>query len=776
MKLKQILEHYFLVFMRNKRVKYIKHNTNRIHVIIWFFLLCGFLLIQKLFSYTVLNYDFYQSLADKQQIWTVVVPVTRGTIYSATNQGTILGTSLNLYNIAIDPQVDANKEKLHIFLTDLVYMQICEGKKQKDCEENLYKFLRVLEIENFIVSKESVKAKISEKIKEKIYQKKLTNVLIDKELDSEQMTAIIAMWLPGIYPQKSYIYANPEEIVDQNITAKKLAPFLWLNEDKIAHLLRKRDLKYVPIINKSSIYVYEYMKEVLDDEKEAVKKGLLKKTDAIYPFIILETQAHRFYPENDVASQIIWFVDNNGWWNYGIEWKFNSVLKWNNGQIVSRKDVKWRTIDPIELNKEDLNTQWASIKTTIDRNIQKKVEQILENGVKKYRANKWTIVVMNPKNGNIIAMANYPTFDLNNYGDVYELEKVKYSQYSDPKVDLLWYPVFVEDKEHGTKFYYDNKEIFLRLATREELWDVVLVKYKYKNDFGSEVYKNDAISSLYEPGSIMKSITVAIGIDTGEINQNSMYLDEWSVKIDEFEIKNVSDKCLWYHSFGHALNYSCNVWMIRIVQRLWKQLMYNYLQDFGFWEITGIDLFGEVRSEMEPWQNWSTAKLLTNSYGLWISVTPLQMANAYSVIANWWIYMKPNIIDEIIFPNGKKLVYKPEMQRRVIQKSTSEVVSKMLVSSINDWVAQNAKVDWYTLAGKTGTSQIAYKGKYETWVASTTASFAWFWPAEDPRFTVVIKLDRPRTTEYGWASSAFLFQQVAEYLLDYYEIPKKNIK
>lgn len=737
-------------------------------------MLCFLIVISKLATYTVWDYDFYKTLADKQQIWKVVVPVTRGTIYSSTQEGTILWTSLNLYNVAIDPMIAGNKEKLVSFLEELVYLQICDGKTQGICQNNLSKFLKVLEIENFEYSEENVRAKIKEKLTKKVYQTKVESVLLPKEFDEADIEQIKNLWIKGIYPRNTYVYVNPEEISDNLAIAKRLSPIMWMNEDTLAHLFRKRALRYVPILNKTSIRVYEYLKEYIDDEKQAYKKWLVDEDNLVFPFVILETQPNRFYPESTVASQVIGFVDSSWAGNYGIEGKFNDVLKGNNGQIISRRDIKWRTINPIELNKEDLNTKWASIKTTIDRNIQKKIENILEKWVKKYRANKGTIVVMNPKTSEIIAMANYPTYDINNYGDVYELEKVKYSRYPDPKIDLLWYPVFVEDSELGKKFIYDNKELLLRKATREELGDVALVKYKYKNDFGAWVYQNDAISALYEPGSIMKAMTVAIGIDSWEINKNSTYIDKGSVKIDQFEIKNVSDKCLGYHTFGHALNYSCNVWMIRIVQKVWKQLVSNYFHEFWFSEITGIDLFWEVYSEIEPWENWSKAKLLTNSFGLWISVTPLQMANAYNVIANGWIYMKPKIIEEVLYPNGKRVVYKTESQRRVITKETSAIMSDMLASSIRDGVAKNADVPGYALAGKTWTAEIPYKWKYESGPGFTNASFAWFWPIEDPRFTIVIKLERPRTTQYGWASSAFLFKEAAQYLLDYYEIPRRK--
>jgi cell division protein FtsI/penicillin-binding protein 2 len=289
------------------------------------------------------------------------------------------------------------------------------------------------------------------------------------------------------------------------------------------------------------------------------------------------------------------------------------------------------------------------------------------------------------------------------------------------------------------------------------------------------VYTNDAIASLYEPGSIMKAVTVAIWIDTWDIGRYHMYMDKWEVTIDNFHIKNDSDKCLWYHSFAHALNYSCNVWMIRIAQKIGKVLMHQYFNDFGFWELTGITLNGEVFSQIKPWERWSIAQLLTSSYGLWVSVTPLQMAQAYSVLANGWEYVKPRIIKSIAFPSGKVIEYKKETERKVIKKSTSDIVTSMLYDGIENWVAKNAKVPWYSMAWKTWTSQIPYKWTYETWVWSTIASFAWYGPVQDPRFVIVVKLERPRIHGwYGWRTSAFLFKEISEYLLDYYGIPRKG--
>jgi len=373
---------------------------------------------------------------------------------------------------------------------------------------------------------------ILERLKTRLSKTKVTSVLLGSGYDNEKQTALSALWLSGVYVNEGSLFINPEEVQSIELLALKLSEITWLSIEKIQSSARKRDLRYIPIINKISISVSDEIKEYIEDENQAIKQWILEKDESIGWFMILTANPHRLYPEWELAAQIIWFLDNQWGWQYGIEWHFNELLKWYDWQIVSKKDIKWRIIDPISLNSDDLLGQWVDIYTTIDRNVQKRVEDILEAGVKRYNAIKWTIVVMEPNTWEVVAMANYPTFNLNSIWDTYDLEKVSYAEYRNPAIDLLGKTILVEDSEQWDKYYYDSKEIYLREAKREELWDFTLEKYKYKNDFGAGVYRNDAISSLYEPGSIMKAITVAIGIDTGEINRYDMYQDNGSLRID----------------------------------------------------------------------------------------------------------------------------------------------------------------------------------------------------------------------------------------------------
>ncbi|MDD3646198.1 MAG: penicillin-binding protein 2 [Candidatus Gracilibacteria bacterium] len=766
--------------MRNKNnffdnLEKIINKYPREYIVFGFFIVFSLIIVSKVFSYTVLNYDFYKELADKQQIGEVKIPVTRGNIYSA--KDTIFATSVNLNDIAVDPMMPGDKGKLTVFLRDIVYKELCLTKTQKECYDGILKFLKKLEIEDFAYEEDYIKNLIFEGLKYKLGQTKVTSVLLETGLGADAVIRLKGLSMTGIYPNDDgSVYANPEEISSPESVASELSQVLSTPEPRIAYLLRKRDKRYIPIISKLSIDTSEEINEYLKDERQAIQRGILDSEKGISNFIILEPYPQRYYPEKNIASQVTGFIDNDGVGHYGLEGYFNDILKGNDGYIISRKDIQGRTIDPISLDLGDTYGEGARIYSTIDRNIQKEIEEILESGVKEYRANKGSVVVMNPKTGAIIAMANYPSYNPNNPGNVYELEKVNYGKYPDPLIDLKGFPVFVVDSNEGREYYYNGKKLLLRDATEDELGNPAIVKYKFANDFGPSVYQNDVISGMYEPGSIMKSVTVAIGIDTGEINEYDMYNDKGEVIIDKFKITNVSSQCLGYNTFAHALNYSCNVGMVRIAQKYGKALAYEYLNKFGFGIPTGITLEGEIYKKIESFEKWSTAKLFTSSYGLGISVTPLQMATAYSTLANGGLYVKPHIVDYIQYPNGKVLKYKTEVDHRVIKESTSRTMVKLLVDSINNGVASLAKVEGYNLAGKTGTSQIASKGGYETGIASTFASFAGFGPAEDPKFVVVVKLDRPRSSEYGGNTSVKLFQRVASYLLDYYEIPKKKTK
>ena len=765
--------------MKKKNIfkKYLKkiNKIPRYYFVLGIFFLAFFIIIRTLFVYTIIDYKFYKKKADEQQILWVKIPITRWSIFSWNKKAIKLATTVNLDDLAIDPTQKWSKQKLISFLTDVIYKESCIWKKQEKCKNNILKFIKKQEFpENFILNKKNIKKLIEDKLIEKISQKYITSVIITRELEQKQIEELKKINLKGIYVFNKALYADPTQISNKDFTAEKLSKIIDFPKENLLHYFKLREKKYILLLKKLSIETSSEIQEVLKNEKEAYKKWYTKLENTIYRFIQLDPNPHRYYPENKTAAQVLGFVDKEGIGHYWIEWYYNELLKWEASEIIIKKDIKWRVINPIDLKKWVIQRQWATIYTTIDRNIQKKVEELLKKWVKKYRANRWSVVVMNPKNWKIIAMANYPSFDPNNPGEVYELEKVNYKKYKNPANELIGKWVFVEDKIKGKEFYINWKKIFLRKATRNELWNYALKKYIYKNDFWAAVYRNWVISDLYEPGSIMKPITMAIWIDAGEITKDTFYQNNWPIHIDQFKISDIAHQCRWYHSFTWALKYSCNVWMVRIVQKIGKALLYNYLDKFWFWKPTEITLDWEVSMPIKNYKKWSKAQLYTSAYGLWINVNELQMAVAYSALVNWWYILRPQIIDKIKFDKWKELKFSKEILRRVISEKTSKDMIQVLHTSIEYWVAKTWKVKWYSLWWKTWTSQIAYKWGYESWHIpwTTNGSFAGFWPTQDPKFVVIVKLIRPRTNNYWGLTSAYIFADIAKFLLEYYKIPK----
>lgn len=753
----------------------------REYFVVAFFVLFFFAIIFETFSYTVLNYSFYSNLAEQQQTGESEIPVTRWSVYTSKSktmtEGTVYSTSVDLMDIAVDPQIEWDIWKLWEYLRDLLYTELCYLKNIDDCYNDILRFSKIAEIEDFNNDEQYIKGLIESRLEVLLSETFVTSVRLRDWLSPDDERDVISWGIIGVYANENGLYVNPEEITQTEAFALKYQEKFWWTIEEILYSIRKREKRYIPIYQKLSLLNSDTIERYIEDEYIALKQWVLDKSDTIWGFIILTPHAQRIYPEREVWAQIVGFIDNAGEWHYWVEWFFEDVLRWNPWELVSKKDIKWRPIDPISFWEDNTSAlEWVDIYTTIDRNVQKMVEQALEKWVKQYWANKWSIVVMEPKTWKVLSLANYPTYDPNNPWEVYDIKKVNIEEYPNPETDLLGKIVFVEDVVSWEPLLYNGKKIFLREATREEYSIEELDKYIYVNEFWARVYQNDAISSLYEPGSIMKAITVAIWIDTGEIRPYDMYNDIWKVTIDNFTISNVDSKCLWYNSFTHALWYSCNIWMIRIVQKVGKALMHKYFEDFWFSHETGIQLQWEVYSKMDPYEKWPTSRLLTTSYGLGISMTPLQMATAYSILANGGVYMKPYIVDKVVDVSWVETVYGPQPIRRVLKDSTSKSVTSMLVESVDAWVAGNGAVEWYSIAWKTGTSQIAYRWKYETGTASTYASFAWYAPAEDPQFVIVVKLDRPRTTIYWGASSAYIFSDITKQLLEYYSIPKKIIQ
>jgi cell division protein FtsI/penicillin-binding protein 2 len=728
----------------------------------------------------VIDHTYYKSAADSQQKKVDKNPVSRGTI-SSSNETLwgVLAVSTNLGTLAIDPTQKGSLPALIVFLSEAVFAEFC-SHDMSTCVDNMSTYLREDLSARTDLTDTLLKTMIQDYLKRKISEP-ITSVNIAADLDEEVIENIIARGHEELFFISNNLYVNPTKITNADVLTAELSTLLTIDPEILRNKFKIRTKQHLEIIRKMSIGTRDMVNKRISTEKLAVKNGQIEEQSTIYPFIKIEDNLIRYYPEGDTISQITGFVDGEGKWRYGIEGYFESDLQIESPIQTVIKDTAWRPIrDYVSENSLTLKSG-VDTTLTIDRNIQKEIAKRAELAQKKYRANRVSVIVMNPKTGAVVAMVNSPSFDANDFTDVYDMELVSYATYPKPELDLLGYPLYVIDTASGTLLAnVEGKRLKLRGATTNEITNYAIMKYKFKNGFGDGNYKNDVIGSLYEPGSVFKAFSVAIGIDTGEITPDDTYYDRGYVELDvggskPIKISNVSRTCIGRHTYLHALNWSCNVGMINIVEKVGKSLFAQYLVDFWFNNKTNITTDGEVYAQIAPYEKWPRAQFFNMSFGQGISVTMLQMASAYSVLANGGVYMQPYIIESMTYPDGKKVETVPTPLRRVLKESTSKQITAMLVDGVRNGFAREGGVLWYTLAGKTGTSQIPGKGGYEPGGAGhTIASFGGYGPASNPKFVLIVRVDRPRNSEWSEASSSPLWQEMAKYLLEYYKVPKNG--
>lgn len=777
------LEHILtLIYNHFKRL-------DRIGIAWYMGILYTFFLLVTTFNYTVLNGAFYKKMAYEQQTKVVVNPVSRGSIYSSeASLRWALAVSTNLWNLSIDPSQTGSHDKLVTFLSDIVFEEFCTYSTTP-CLENMSTYLRTdLTIEKNITVTD-LKNKIKNYLQTKINSPR-DEVLVKGNLDETTIQWIMAWQEPSLYLIANNLWVNPTKIVDRNALWVKISGALGISKEEIDRTLSLRKRAHLDIIKNINVSTRDAILKRLSREAEAIKNKEITIEESILPFIKQEDidsseNLVRYYPERNIAGQITGFVDHEGKGKYGIEGYFEDMLQTESPTQRVIKDAAWRPIGWYT------GKNWLSLKNnvdvtlTIDRNIQKEISIRLTQAIEKFRANKWSVIVMDPKTGAIISMVNYPDFDPNSFTDVYDMEKVNYVQYTNPGFDLFGIPLFVVDTQSGTLFSnIDWQRLKLREASDNEVANFAIPKYKYKNKYGAWVYTNDIITALYEPGSVFKAITVAIGIDSGEISPTDTYYDKWYVELDyggwqKGKISNLASQCSGRHTYIHALDWSCNVGMIDIIQKVWPSLFNKYIGDFGLGTKSNITLDGEHYAQISPYEKWSRTQFFTMSFGQGINITLLQMAAAYSVLANGGVYMEPYIVESLTYPDGRKIDTIPTPLRRVIKEESSKEITAMLIDSVRNGYAKKWWVAGYTIAGKTGTSQIPMKWWYENRILGqdighTVTSYGGYAPANNPKFVLIVSINRPRSGIYSETTSSALFSEIAQYLLEYYKVPKNN--
>lgn len=664
-----------------------------------------------------------------------------------------------------------------------------------------------------------IRRQFARSIEKRISEKRVTYVPLVYSATKEQMKQVLSLTIPGLYvsQEQRLIYANPEEIDQFRLPsiARLLVEPLQMDPAVLRRILRSRPLRYVSVMNKLPPEVSARIREAQqtseqdtrDKRRSAPTREAAQKIQDPLRSIALIPEHWRFYPDATIGSSVVGFLNTEGEAQYGIERTFDPQLKGQKGRIVALSDLTGGQIvtgDQQVVDAKDGDT----LVLTIDRQIQEEVEDIMQSALEEFDAESGQAIVMDPKTGRILAMVNVPLFDSNNYGTVFEKEPIFLSDTQQKEVVVeLYHPV---DNKFVLRGFYDDvftidgrlaltEETQGELAAIEELYNLEdISRYyfyigennrreifpterkdiwlKYRNNIGVGAYLNRTIQEIYEPGSVLKSVTMAVAIDQGEIVPGDMYNDDKPVRVDEYTIRNALNAHYGEVTMTNCLEYSINTCMTEVSMKLGRKLFHRMLERFGVGKITGIELEDELPGELPPWKKWSSALLATSAYGQGISATPLQVITAFSALANEGKLMRPTVIDSVIRTDGTIERSTPRVLDQVIRPESAETITAMLTSTVNNGFAKTAKVPGYRIAGKTGTSQIAGPGgKYEAGTGSTITSFAGYAPVDDPRFAILVKFDRPKNIEYGSESGAPVFKQIATYLFRYYGIPPDDV-
>ncbi len=322
------------------------------------------------------------------------------------------------------------------------------------------------------------------------------------------------------------------------------------------------------------------------------------------------------------------------------------------------------------------------------------------------------------------------------------------------------------DAEGGTIIVEDPRTGAIKALANWPTFD----PNKYSEVENINIFLNPAIHDLFEPGSIFKPITMAVALNKKLLTPNTTYEDKGFIKIGGYTIRNSHDKPEGIQTMTQVLEKSLNTGAVFVQQLVGKKVFKDYLEKFRLSKKTGIDLEGEVSGNISNLNNKRDIEYANISFGQGIAITPIELVAALSAIANEGKIMKPHLVEKFVYNNGVEETTKPKVAGQVISSETAETLTKMMVSVVENGFGEKARVPGYFIAAKTGTAQVP---DFETGSYSdkTIHSFGGFFPAFEPEFLILIKLDNPQGIRFAADSVAPVFREIAKHILDYYEIP-----
>lgn len=505
------------------------------------------------------------------------------------------------------------------------------------------------------------------------------------------------------------VSVNPSKIdsKDKEKIAKALSDIFELNYDETLSKLN----------NNSSIVTIA--KKVEHDKVTTLKTWM--SDNNISSGINIDEDTKRYYPYDSLASHVIGFMGTDKGL-YGIESRWDSTLTGVPGKIVTTADVNHSEISSDASQYVEVENG-SDLYLTIDVNIQSIVEKYLEKGVSKAKASAGSAIAMDPNTGDILAMATYPYYNLN---DPFTLTST-----------------------------YDTSTM-----TNEE-----------KNNALYEMWSDKNITATYEPGSTFKTIVSAIALEEN-ITETEIANDfncTGFIEVADRKIRCASHEVHGNQTLKQALSNSCNVGFVSLGQRIGVDTLYKYFRAFGLFEKTGISITGEYSSVFHDKNSIGPVELATTSFGQRFEITPLQLVTAVSAIANEGKLMQPRIVKQVISKDGdsKNVTnIEPTTIRTVISKETAEQVCNMMEAVVTDGGGKKGAVQGYTIGGKTGTAESTYSKGSSYGISSV--SFVAVAPSNDAEIVLLVILYEPQTSSaFGSTLAAPIASDMLSEILPY---------
>lgn len=501
-----------------------------------------------------------------------------------------------------------------------------------------------------------------------------------------------------------YLAATTKTFLRLFVSPQKVATS---DENKIANVLsHERRIPKETILERISKKndPYEPLEEHIPIEEEDHLQKLIRSLPA---GVGIEEYEGRFYPYGSLASHVLGFVgfgDKQTLGLYGVEKHYNSFLSPSRGLLQTVGEGFRGLFSLVSDAFREEQHDGASVVLTLDVNIQSETEKILSELIEKWKSPRGSIIVMRPGDGSILAMASQPSFDPNRYRDVKDIS----------------------------------------------------------------TFLNPVVQNVFEPGSIMKPITIAAGIEMGSITPETTYIDTGSVERNGYIIRNAGSRTFGKRTIREVLMYSINTGAIFVAEKIGAEAFLHALESFGFGTRTGIDLPGEVPGDITNLDGAKPVNLATASFGQGISATPIQIIRGINAISNGGLLITPHVAEDVIYPDGRTPILPLPSESRAVSSQAAAKLSAMMVEVVKEGYSKKAQIVGHIVAGKTGTAQVpSPEGGYSD---QTIHSFVGFAPAFNPSFIILIKIDEPLGVRFASDSIAPFFSRLAEHILNYYDV------